>query len=200
VRNERLRECVDIMRALFAGDEVTHDGLVRVDRARLWTLPSVAPPFVGAALTPETAAWCGDWADGLVTVYRPLDELVRVIEAFRTNAGDATPVYVQVHLSFAPTDEEALQIAHDQWRTNVFPSSLMADLNVVDEFDIAAKYVRPDDVRDVVLASSDTGQHVAWLQELVELGVDGIYLHHVGKEQRFFIETFGEKVLPELVP
>ena len=48
-RNARLRECVDVMRALFAGEVVNHDGLVRVDRARLWTLPpslrrSSAPP------------------------------------------------------------------------------------------------------------------------------------------------------------
>jgi G6PDH family F420-dependent oxidoreductase len=35
VRTARLRECVDVMRALFAGDVVDHDGLVRVDRARL---------------------------------------------------------------------------------------------------------------------------------------------------------------------
>ena len=42
VRNARLRECVDVMRALFAGEEVSHDGLVTVDRARLWTLPERA--------------------------------------------------------------------------------------------------------------------------------------------------------------
>src|SRR5688500_12870837 len=35
VRNARLRECVDVMRALHAGEEVSHDGLVTVDRARL---------------------------------------------------------------------------------------------------------------------------------------------------------------------
>ena len=39
-RTARLRECVDVMRALFAGEVVDHDGLVTVDRARLWTLPA----------------------------------------------------------------------------------------------------------------------------------------------------------------
>src|SRR5918911_1400713 len=34
-RNARLRECVDVIRALLAGEVVDHDGLVRVDRARL---------------------------------------------------------------------------------------------------------------------------------------------------------------------
>ena len=37
-RDARLRECVGIIRALLDGEEVTHDGLVTVDRAKLWTL------------------------------------------------------------------------------------------------------------------------------------------------------------------
>ena len=34
LRDARLRECVDVIRALLAGEEVSHDGLVTVDRAR----------------------------------------------------------------------------------------------------------------------------------------------------------------------
>ena len=32
--------------------------------------------------------------------------------------------------------------------------------------------------------------------EFAELGFERIYVHHVGKEQRAFIEFFGERVLP----
>ena len=38
-RDARLRECVDVIRALLAGEEVTHHGHVTVDRARVWSLP-----------------------------------------------------------------------------------------------------------------------------------------------------------------
>src|ERR687895_2128004 len=58
VRNARLRECVDVIRALLRGEEVSHDGLVKVDRARIWTLPDEVPPLVGAAVSAQTAAWC----------------------------------------------------------------------------------------------------------------------------------------------
>jgi len=44
VCDARLRECVEVIRALLAGKEVSHDGLVRVDRARLWTRPDSPPP------------------------------------------------------------------------------------------------------------------------------------------------------------
>jgi probable non-F420 flavinoid oxidoreductase len=196
-RNARLRECVDVIRALLAGEEVSHDGHVRVDRARLWTLPDRVPALVGAALSPETAGWCGGWADGLLTVHRPPDELRPIVEAFREGGGDGKPVMLQVKVAYAASEDEALAAAHDQWRTNVFDSTLMADLERVEQFEVAATHVRPDDVRASVLVSSDLGWHAARLHEALEL-VDDLYLHHVPREQAAFVDAFGERVLPEL--
>jgi alkanesulfonate monooxygenase SsuD/methylene tetrahydromethanopterin reductase-like flavin-dependent oxidoreductase (luciferase family) len=171
---------------------------VRVDRARLWTLPARPPALIGAAVSPETARWCGGWADGLVTINQPRETLERVVAAFREGGGEGKPVRLQVHLSWAPTDEEALAIAHDQWRTNVFAPPLCWDLHTVEQFDEAAKHVRPEDLRESVLVSADPKQHVAWLQELAPFGFDQVVLHHVGQDLRPFIETFAERVLPEL--
>jgi probable non-F420 flavinoid oxidoreductase len=197
-RNARLRECVDVMRALFAGEVVDHHGLVRVDRARLWTLPPELPSLLGAAVSPETARWCGEWADGLVTINQPRETLERVIGAFREGGGEGKPVRLQVHLSWAEDEEEALRIAHDQWRTNVFGPPLSWDLETVEQFDEAAAHVRPEDLRESVLVSADTERHTEWLRELAELGFDQIHLHHVGRDLGPFIHTFGERVLPEL--
>ena len=198
VRNARLRECVDVIRALFAGEVVDHDGLVRVDRAKLWTLPAEPPPLLGTAVSVETAGFVGEWADGLITINQPHEHLERMLAAFREHGGDGKPVAVQVHVSWAQTEDEALWIAHDQWRTNIFPPPLPWDLATVEEFDIAGTHVRPEDMRGPVLVSADLAQHAAWIGELAELGFDAIYLHHVGQEQRPFIEAFGEHVLPEL--
>jgi len=197
-RTARLRECVDIIRALFAGEEVSHDGLVTVDRARLWTLPATPPPLIGAAVSIETAGWVGDWADGLVTIKQPVDKLEAMLDAFRSHGGEGKPVYLQAHVSWAPTDDEALAIAHDQWRSNVFAPPLCWDVDHVDGFDVAAAHVTPADVAEAVVVSSDPGRHVAWLTEMAELGFDGIWIHHVGQQQRRFIEVFGDQVLPRL--
>ncbi len=51
VRMARLRECVDVMRALWRGEEVTHRGLVVVDRARVWSLPDEPPRLVAGAIS-----------------------------------------------------------------------------------------------------------------------------------------------------
>jgi G6PDH family F420-dependent oxidoreductase len=56
----RLEECVAVLRALFDGETVTHDGRVRVDRARLWSRPATPPPLLAAAVTPPTAARAAD--------------------------------------------------------------------------------------------------------------------------------------------
>jgi probable non-F420 flavinoid oxidoreductase len=196
-RNARLRECVDVMRALFAGEEVTHHGLVHVDRARLWTLPAEPPPLVGAAVSEPTARWLAGWSDGLATICQARETMERVIGGWRDAGGDGRLV-IQVHVSWAPTDEEALAIAHDQWRTNVFSPPIPWDLDTVEAFDEAARHVRPEDLRGSVLVTSDLGQLSAWLHELLAFEPDELYVHHVGREQGPFIEAFAEHVLPGL--
>ncbi len=68
-----------------------------------------------------------------------------------TVGGTAKPVHVQVHLSWAEDESTALSIAHDQWRTNVFGSELMWDLELPMQFDAAAQHVQPQDVCGRVL-------------------------------------------------
>ena len=196
-RNQRLRECVEIIRALLDGEEVSHDGLVTVDRAKLWTLPEVKPALIGAAVSVETAGWVAEWADGLATIAQPHAKLTRMIDAYR-DAGGAGKLVLQVHVSYAKTDEEALAIAHDQWRTNVFAPPVCWDLDTPEAFDEAAKHVPPSAMHDSVLISSDPGRQAAWLAELAALGFDDIYLHNVGVDQELFIDDFAEHVLPQL--
>ncbi|MGY1650519.1 TIGR03885 family FMN-dependent LLM class oxidoreductase [Geodermatophilus sp. SYSU D01119] len=197
LRDARLRECIDVIRALLAGEEVSHDGLVVVDRAQIWTLPEQQPALIGPAVTARTAARHAEWADGLVTINQPHDVLRDVIAAYRDNGGQGT-LTIQVHVCWDPDEDRALEIAHDQWRSNVFPPPLCWDLDTTTAFDQASAHVRPEDVTTAVRVSSDLGQHAAWLNEYIDLGFDQVYVHHVGKEQTAFLDAFGEKVLPQL--
>ena len=87
VRMARLRECVDVMRALWRGEEVSHRGLIVVDRARVWSLPDEPPGLVAGAISAETAEWAAEWADGLITVNQPLEALRSVIAAIQKRRG-----------------------------------------------------------------------------------------------------------------
>lgn len=197
-RNERLRECVDVIRALWAGETVTHYGLVQVEEAKLYTRPEVPPRIIGAAITPATAEWVGGWADGLITISHPYDKLREVVEAFRQGGGEGKPMYLKVQLSYAQDEEQALQGAYDQWRTNIFKSLVLSDLRLPKQFDAAAEFVKPEDMYEYVRISAEPEQHIEWLQKDLELGFSELYLHNVNREQQGFIEAFGEKVLPAL--
>ena len=45
-----------------------------------------------------------------------------------------------MHLSWAESEEAALEIAHDQWKTNVFGSDLAWNLETPAQFDEAARF------------------------------------------------------------
>ncbi len=197
-RNARLRECADIMRLLWAGETVSHEGHVTVSEAKLWTLPARPPMLVGAAVTPKTAGWLAEWADALITVVQPGEVLDRIVDAFRSNGGEDKPMYLQIHLAFAATDAEAREAAYGQWRQNALPSTVMADLRHPSQFSAAAQHVRPEDLDAVVRISADPGRHVGWIEAEIERGFDAIYLHEVGQDQERFIEAFGADVLPRL--
>ena len=136
VRMARLRECVDVMRALWRGEEVTHRGLVVVDRARVWTLPDEPPRLVAGAISAETAAWAAGSASRLITVNQPPELLRKVVDAYR-DAGGRGDLHLQVHLSWARDDDEALAVAHEKWRSNCLPTSLAWELETPEQFEAA---------------------------------------------------------------
>lgn len=197
-RNARLKECVDIIRALWAGETVTHRGLVCVEDAKLYTRPEILPLIIGAAVTPETAEWLGSWADGLITTSRPPEKLKKVVDAFRRGGGEGKPMILKVQLSYDSNAEKALQGAHDQWRSNIFKSKMLTELITPDQFDAAGEFVQPEELYQHVRISADQEQHIEWLQKDIELGFDQLILHNVNREQEQFIEVFGEKVVPAL--
>jgi probable non-F420 flavinoid oxidoreductase len=198
-RNERLKECVDIMRALWSGQTVTHRGLVTVESARLYDLPDEPPRIIGAALSPETAAWVGSWADGLITVSKPPGELQQMVDAFRDGGGRDKPLYLKAQISYARNPDQAVAGAFDQWRANLFDSPVQTRLAGPDEFELAAEFVAPDDLFEHVRISADLHEHLDWIRADLEMGFEQIYLHNVNRSQRQFVEDFGASVLPELV-
>ncbi|CAN5190911.1 TIGR03885 family FMN-dependent LLM class oxidoreductase [soil metagenome] len=197
-RNARLKECVDIFRALWSGETVTHYGLVQVENAYLYSRPKTPPPVIGAAITPKTARWIAGWADGLITISQPIKKLQKVVEAWKEGGGEAKPMRLKVQLSYDKDKNSALQGAFEQWKTNIFESDLLAELPLVRQFEQAAQFVKPDDVEKMINTSHEPEQHLEWIQQYLDLGFSELVLHNVNKEQEQFIEVFGEKVLPQI--
>lgn len=198
-RNARLRECVDVMRALWAGETVTHHGRIVVEEAKLFVRPEKAPRVVGAAVTPATAKWLGSWADALITVATgSRDELLRIVDAFREGGGEGKPLCVQAKIAWDRDEAAARAGALDQWGTNVLMGDAAWELRTPAQFELATSFVDEGDMDRAVLVSADLGRHAAWLNELSSMGVDEVYVHNVCRNQQAFIEAFGERVLRQL--
>lgn len=197
-RNARLEECVEVIRALYRGDTVTHRGRITVEHAKLYTRPKEPPLLVGAAITPSTAARVGRWADALITASASLEELEKVVRSFREGGGEGKPMFLQAKVAYGKDEDAIRKDAYEQWRTNVVPGPLLANLVLPEHFEAAASLVRPEDVEAKVRISADIERHVAWLKEYVELGFERIYVHNVARNQLEFITAFGERVLPAL--
>ena len=199
LRNERLRECVDVIRALWRGETVSLDGkYVTVDEAKLYVQPETPPLLIGAAITPETAEWVGSWADGIITVVKPVEKQKQFIEAFRRGGGVGKPMYLQAQTSYAATDAQAREGAYEQWRNNILESRVLSELRMPNQFDTLGELVRPDDLEGHIRISSDVQRHIDWLRQDIELGFERILVHNVNRDQERFIDAFGEKVLPAL--
>ena len=197
VRQARLEECVDLIRRLLAGEEVTHRGLVTVDRARLYSLPGVPPPIIGPALTPETAARAARWADGLVTINAEVAQVREIVEAYR-GAGGAGPLALQVHLSVAASLDEAWAIARHQWRNHALGDPFDKDLPTPEEFDAAGRSVSDEDIARSAIITDSVAELVERVRELEQIGFDEVYLHHVGQDQAPFLDLAEREILPAL--
>ena len=198
-RNARLKASVDAMRALWTGEPITFTrDSVMVSRAKLYDIPARAPMLVAAALSVETARWAGEWADALITVAAPREDMRAIVDAFRERGG-AKPIFLQVALAFAPTDAEALASAHDLWRHAALTRDQLSDLATPSEFDRATSHITASDVAARVRVSADIERHAAWLHEDAAMGFDRIYLHNVARDhQERFIAACGERLLPAL--
>ena len=208
-RINRLFEAIEIIRKLFqsglTGKDVRHQGtFYKLESTRLWTMPEVAPEILVATAGPVTAKRTGRHADGIITVGAPLEKIAGLFARFEEGAREAgkdpatMPRVLQLHLSWAATDEEALANAMREWPNGgmKFPKG---DIRSPHDFEQVAKLVRPEDFEGRMVISADPDRHRAEIQKFLDLGFDRVYLHNVGRNQREWIEVFGREVLPKLV-
>lgn len=208
-RINRMFEAVDVIRKLFASGlaqrDVKHDGRwYHLESTRLWTMPPVAPEVLIATAGPVTAKRAGKVADGLITEQAEPERLAHLLQKLDEGAREAgrdprtlTRV-LRLHVSWAPTQDEALANALHEWPTLGLRFN-RSELRSPHDVAQLSKLVRADDLAGQVLVSADLDEHRAHVASFLALGFDRIYLHNVGRNQREWIDAYGESVLPGLI-
>jgi coenzyme F420-dependent glucose-6-phosphate dehydrogenase len=207
-RSARMFEAIDVIKKLFAsghsGKEVKHSGqFFKLESTRLWTMPEQAPEIYVATAGPLNAKKTGRVADGIITPGAAPAKIEMVLGKFAEGAREAgrdpetMPKILQLHLSWAETDEAALSNAMLEWPNGGMKFD-KGDVRSPYHFEQMAKLVRAEDFAGRMVISADPDVHRAEIQRYLDLGFDRIYLHNVGRNQTEWIEAFGREVLPKL--
>ena len=144
-----------------------------------------------------------DGGTGIITVGAADEKIAMLWDKFREGAREAgkdasaMKTQLQVHISWATSQEEAERNALTEWPNGGMPFPKQ-DIRNPEDFANIARLVRLEHYENRMLISADLDEHAAAIQGYVEMGFDEIYLHNVGRNQPEFIAAFGEKVLPQL--
>src|SRR5664279_4988137 len=170
-RSLRMFEAIEVIKKLFteslAGKDVRHrGGYFSMESVRLWTMPDVPPPILVATAGPINAKKTGKFADGIITVGAPLEKIGGLFDKFAEGAREAgkdpdtMPRVLQLHLSWAETDEQALTNAMTEW-PNGGMKFAKADIRSPLDFEQMAKLVRPEDFEGRMVISADPDVHLS---------------------------------------
>jgi coenzyme F420-dependent glucose-6-phosphate dehydrogenase len=196
---QRLQESVNVIRRLWTGETVSHEGLVTVDRAKLYTLPDEPPLIFGAAISDATAEWVGSWADGLLTVGKPPADLAKTVAAFRRGGGEGKPMRLQSAVALDTSEKVLEATVYRRWGVGCLQLGELQDIATPEEFDRRIARHTPEEVCENLRVSTELDEHMNWIRQDLELGFEAVYLHYVGRDIRQFIRVFSEEVLPKVV-
>jgi G6PDH family F420-dependent oxidoreductase len=192
VRLEMLEEAIEIMRALWGGESVSHRGAhYTVENARIFTLPDEPPPVYVSGFGPKAIDMAARIGDGFVTTTPDND----AIDRFRQ--GGDKPVQAGAKVCFAPTEEEAVKTAHRIWPNDHLPGELAQVLPTPEHFQQASELVTEDTVREAGLPlGPDLDEHIESIEEYAKAGVDELFVQQIGGGHDAFFEAYAEHVLP----
>jgi G6PDH family F420-dependent oxidoreductase len=193
-RHDRLSEAYDIIRGLLDGSLTNYRGShFKLDDARLYDRPDRAPPIIGAAGGPEAARLAGRKADGLITTV-PDAALIRAYKS----VGGGGPLYAEMPLCYAASEEKARDIAHRYHRWSLAGGPVMSELPDPEAFDAASRRITREDVAEEVSLGPSPDAHLKAMREYIEAGYDHLILTQIGPEQDRFFEFFRRELRPGL--
>jgi len=122
---------------------------------------------------------------------------VDLIEAFRS-AGGKGPLYAEVPMCYAASEDKAREIAHRFHRWSLAGGPVMPELPDTNTFAAASSYITPDDVAEEVSLGPSSEPHLKPIHDYIEAGFDHLVLTQIGPEQDPFFEFFERQLRPTL--
>lgn len=194
VRQEMLREALEIIRLLWQGGYQSYEGKhLQLEDARVYDLPERLPLIAVAGGGPQAARLAGELGDALF-VTEPDPSL---IEAF-TGAGGSGPLFAEAPLAYAASEEEAVREALDKARWALTGWKVMSELPNPVNFEAASATVREEDIRGQFACGPDVERHLETIRQFTDAGYDHVVLMNVGPDPDGFLDFLASELRPRL--
>jgi coenzyme F420-dependent glucose-6-phosphate dehydrogenase len=193
-RREMLLEAVSVIRELFRGELVSHEGrFFTVDRARVYSLPDEPPAIYLAAAGRDAAVAAAEQADGMLGT-APDSGL---LEVFTSSGGKDKPRIGELAVCFAESREAAAETVRTAWPMPAIPGELSSELPLPRHFEQAAGMVRPEDLGEIPIGP-DAQPYLEAIAKYEQAGYDHVTIHQVGGDQEAFLGFAVRSLIPEL--
>ncbi|HUR76219.1 MAG TPA: TIGR03557 family F420-dependent LLM class oxidoreductase [Sporichthya sp.] len=193
IRLERLEEAIEVMRRLWTGEVVTHQGrYYTVHNARIFTLPDQEIPVLISGFGPEATDFAARIGDGWMTTSPDADGLTQ----FKQKNQGVTQAGVKI--CWAPSEDEAKETAFRLWSHSGIGGQASQDVPMWHTFESIGEANTPDKLAEKVACGPDPGKAAANIREYIEAGFDEIYIAQMGSDQEGGIRFITDEVLPLL--
>lgn len=205
-RFARLREAVDLMRALWTGDRVSFEGAYyRTADASIYDRPDEPIPVYIAAGGPVVARYAGSAGDGFIctsgkgmSLYT--DELLPAVQAGRERVGraiDDLDRMIEIKLSYDTDYQVALENTRF-WAPLALSKEQKHDITDPVEMERAADALPIERIASRWIVGDDPDEIVAEVLEYADAGFTHLVFHAPGQDQRRFLELFERDLAPRL--
>lgn len=199
-RWDRLIEAITIIRQMWTGQHVAHQGTYYKIDAKLYDPPPQPIPLMTAANGKKSMRLAGQHGDGLITDPKTWKQHKSEWEAGARAAGknpQDMPVLVEQYVVVGGYTEA--QQAARLWRFG--PKAFKSYYNVADPAVIqqrAEQETPLDEVTADWATGTDPRVHIAKIHELFDSGASIVNIHSGQADQQSVIEFYGRNVLPKL--
>lgn len=205
-RQERLIEAIELIRALWSGEEVTFEGkYYQTRKAKLHTPPAKPIPIYYSALVARSAEDAGKYGDGIITVGGKQPDLYKeILKSFEKGAKEAgkNPAQmaklIELNVEYTEDMETAILYQQKYWAGSYVPALFDQKIYTPKMSAENGEVVGADTIKKAACVSAKAEDHIKFVMQYIDLGFDHFFFHSAHPDQRAFIEGYGRDVLPQL--
>ena len=194
LRLEMLGESIEVMRALWTGEWVTHYGEhYTVEDARIYSCPEQPVPIYISGFGSKSISLAAALGDGYINTAPDGD----MIKEYREKGGKG-PTQAGTKVCWAEDEQSAIKTAHRLWAHSGVPGEASQELRMPKHYEQLAQLVTEEMTAESVPCGPDPERHVEAIKQYIDAGYDEIYISQMGPEQEGFFQFWEKELQPRL--